>query len=327
MTITKANDLKVAIQLFGHVRSFRDTYPFLEKNILTQYDCDLFIHTWSTEEHSDPTWHQGSPDNVKKTSIEEVESLYKPKKILIEDNDKIEHEGLFHPDKSMTLRAIKAMLYSQEKVNLLRLEHQEEVTTTYDWVVTLRPDIMPLTVLDLAQFNNECTFDSKTSIHFSNGAHCHLQGTKNIYTPLASDLFVVAKPKNMNVICSAVNEFEKYFVQFSTVNKGGISAPEASYIEYICRQGIQPRFYTFPYVVKRTLGNHHLVVGLEHRSCFKHPVEIPDFLNIENSRRGKSIVLHYLSTSLLCKIQKETHRLIRHLGRFIDHVEAVKSSK
>lgn len=319
--------MRVAIQLFGHVRSFRDTYPSLKKYILGKYDCDLFIHTWKTEEHTDTTWHIGSSSSIRETNKDELKSLYKPRKINIEDNCIIEHQGLFNPQKTMTLRAIKAMLYAQKQVNNLRLEYQEETNTEYEWVITLRPDVMPLTPLELNDYKEEPEFERNSSIHFANGAHCHIQGTKIIYTPLASDLFFIAKPNVMTVLCSAIDEFEKFYQKFESVNQGGISAPEASYLEYIHHQGVQPRFYTFPYIVKRTSGEHHLVIGLEYLSHFKHTVEIPSFVNLKQPSRLKSPMLAFLSVNSLNKLQKELKRFIRRLECWINLIEQVKSDK
>ena len=72
--------MKIAVQLFGHLRTFRECHSYLAKHLLDLYECDVFVHTWSFEDHVDPTWHKES--NVLAANItdeKELLRLYKPK--------------------------------------------------------------------------------------------------------------------------------------------------------------------------------------------------------------------------------------------------------
>lgn len=50
--------MKIAICFFGHLRTFKRCAPHLKRNLLDQYDCDLFMHTWSTLNHQTITHHE-----------------------------------------------------------------------------------------------------------------------------------------------------------------------------------------------------------------------------------------------------------------------------
>jgi hypothetical protein len=79
---------KIAIQLFGHLRTFRLTYKNFIRNIIEVnkkdgYMVDVFIHTWTETDHSDKTWN--NPHGLKRGSevtediINEIYKYYNPK--------------------------------------------------------------------------------------------------------------------------------------------------------------------------------------------------------------------------------------------------------
>ncbi|MGF1751217.1 hypothetical protein [Vibrio cionasavignyae] len=318
--------MKLAIQFFGHLRSFRETHEFVKNNILSVYDCDVFMHTWSEEEHSDPTWHHMQQQESKLTDKAEISQYYSLKGLEVEDNSIIQEDGFFNLNNNISLRGLKAMLYSQNKVNKIRTNYQNETGVEYDYVITLRPDIMPLTKLDLSVYQAEFEFTSKCSIHFSNGAHSHFQETKSIYTPLASDLFFIAKPKTMDMLCDAINDFKRYFVDFSTVNPGGIASPEGSFIERLHHKGVLPRFYALPYIVKRTSGNNHLIAGMRQMKFYPHKVTIPDFVQDKMAYQDTWLLRCFakLSTKHIRKVQKELIRTARKIQYFADRLDHKK---
>ena len=84
--------MKIAVQIFGHLRTFKECFPFLKKNLLDKYDCDVFMHTWDTIDHSTKTWHNNfmpnTNDNVELIK-EDLISLYKIKKLKIEHQNPV----------------------------------------------------------------------------------------------------------------------------------------------------------------------------------------------------------------------------------------------
>ncbi|EAH8660000.1 hypothetical protein EWH67_09410, partial [Campylobacter coli] len=54
---------KLAIQLFGHMRTYEQTYEKFKENIINVnlqdgWEIDLFIHTWNKFNSSSKSWHE-----------------------------------------------------------------------------------------------------------------------------------------------------------------------------------------------------------------------------------------------------------------------------
>jgi len=144
---------RIAVQLFGHLRTFEYTFNSFEQNLLKEnirdgYHIDIFIHTWEELDHSTINYRNvdGKPLTEKTLTSEKlllVNQLYQPKKMLIEpqldcsDDVLVEKIGQ-HP------RAKKGCLnnaYTIYMSNKLRSEYEIENDITYDWVIVTRPDI------------------------------------------------------------------------------------------------------------------------------------------------------------------------------------------
>lgn len=325
--------MKVAIQLFGHLRSYEQVLPYLKAHLTTHYDCDIFIHTWSEEEHSDPSWHKNPncEQPTKITNEAKLREIYAPAGLEIEDNCIIEYSGFFNENNNIALRGMKAMAHSQSRVNRLRKEYAQDNNIEYDLVVVLRPDVMPLVRLDLSQLSNEFSYYANSTIHFSSGAHQHSQGHKKITTPLASDLFYIAKPETLDRFFELKeNNFERFYVEFSAVNEGGISAPEASFLEALVQSGAVPRFYEFPYAVIRTTGNNHLKANMGVISDFERSLPLPSYLSDEESRVEQSFfnfLFSKLDNKKLEKLQKQLTRIKRQLDALIDKLQRIKENR
>lgn len=50
--------MKIAVCFFGHLRTFKECATHIKHNLLDKYDCDLFMHTWSTYNHHTKTHHE-----------------------------------------------------------------------------------------------------------------------------------------------------------------------------------------------------------------------------------------------------------------------------
>lgn len=325
--------MKIAIQLFGHLRSYDKVLPYLKSHLTERHDCDLFIHTWSEEEHSDPSWHKNhnSEQSTKITNEAKLREIYDPAGLEIEDNCIIEYPGFFNENKNISLRGMKAMSYSQSRVNRLRQEYAQDNNIEYDLVVVLRPDVMPLANLDLEQYLDEFSYCANSTIHFSSGAHQHTQGQKKVTTPLASDLFFIARPDTLDRFFKLKdNNFERFYVDFTKVNEGGISAPEASFLEALAQSGAIPRFYEFPYAVIRTAGSNHLKANMEVISDFERTLPLPDYLNDEDSEVGRSFADFFFSkfdNKKLEKVQKQLTRMKRQLDALSHKLQRIKENR
>ena len=142
--------MKTALIFHGHLRSFRKTYSFFEKNVSSHIKnnlgpLDVFIHTWSTEEFLTKTWHEGVEKSLP-VNHREVEELYRPKKLKIEDQPEI------NPDVcafGRPIEALKAPWQSFASAWNLMEEQEEEDESKYDLVIVTRPDVQHFTPLFL----------------------------------------------------------------------------------------------------------------------------------------------------------------------------------
>ena len=144
----KNNSLKIAVHLYGHLRTYNECFPALNKPLLDNYDCDVFIHTWDTLDHSTKAWHQLnegrdtvylSTEKIK----EEITRMYNPKRLKIETQKPIDM-GLFRTNygQEYSLFGIHSMLHGMEEVNKLRLDYEDTNKIDYDYVIFTRPDIL-----------------------------------------------------------------------------------------------------------------------------------------------------------------------------------------
>ncbi|MCV3377052.1 hypothetical protein [Campylobacter sp. IFREMER_LSEM_CL2194] len=125
---------KLAIHLFGHLRTYEMTCKSFYDNIVNPnikdgWKIDIFIHTWDTLSSSVGSWHRGRHDfderKLTKIDIDKLYQIYHPKKISIET---LEKEYGLH----ITVR----------RVNELREEYEKQNNINYDYVLFTRPDII-----------------------------------------------------------------------------------------------------------------------------------------------------------------------------------------
>lgn len=145
---------RVAIQLCGHLRSYRETYSSLQKNVVEilkneGYDVDIFIHTWTETDTSQTSWHnlEGNKRGraITKNDEENVIKFYSPKKYLFENQIKVENDFELKEILMSMPRQYSAIInssYTKFRVNKLREEYEKENNIVYDYVIQTRPDII-----------------------------------------------------------------------------------------------------------------------------------------------------------------------------------------
>ncbi|WP_086306966.1 hypothetical protein [Campylobacter devanensis] len=84
---------RLAIQFFGHTRTYKNTYEsffkyIVEPNQQDGWEIDIFIHTWDMSSSSDGSWHNGRDlfdiNPLNQNDIDDIKRVYKPKKLLVE---------------------------------------------------------------------------------------------------------------------------------------------------------------------------------------------------------------------------------------------------
>ena len=249
--------LKIAVQLYGHLRSFERCAPALRRHLLDHYDCDVFIHTWDRTEHATRSWYADSiraePDDVDTTILAKVSQLYALKSIKVEAQDFLDEPGHFGTDPKLqiSLQGLKYMTYGQYQANLLRETYQRENSRCYDYVVVTRPDVMPLADLDLSAYQHEFAFNNRCSVHLIHEPETYIRGQKYIDYPLLTDALYFATPDTISDICGLYFVFEHYYKDINAILPAGVGVPEISFFEYIYSKGIIPRKYRYHFSIKR----------------------------------------------------------------------------
>ncbi|WP_257927633.1 hypothetical protein [Campylobacter lari] len=138
---------KLAVQFFGHLRTYEKTYEKFFENIIRpntpDWDIDIFIHTWNKLSSSDGSWHKDKKlfdeRELMPSDIETVKNIYKPKMLNIEVLTNGKHGGAL----------------SKKRGNEIREEYQLRNNISYDYILYTRPDVLFVSPLKINKYLNE----------------------------------------------------------------------------------------------------------------------------------------------------------------------------
>jgi hypothetical protein len=194
--------MKVAVCLSGHLRKFDRTFPTLWTYLLRYYDCDLFVHTWDRMGYLSAYKGDSIIDDTSKY-LPKVESLYKPKKIIVESSifiEELKKQGdKYAPhlkDVPKHVGHMASMFYKIYAANELRRLYQIETGVQYDWVIRCRPDL---------KFHGKTLVpDQKKPKHIYIPTHqCHYKWF--------GDQFAIGLPEDMDLYSSFFFHIPEYF--------------------------------------------------------------------------------------------------------------------
>lgn len=115
--------MKIALCFNGQLRSYRDIYEYIEKNVLNNFDTDIFFHTWD-----DP-------------NLEDAVNLYKPKlyksEPLVNENFPL---NKYRSPSEHFRKTTFFQFYSLFKAFQLKREYEIQNNFTYDVVIRNRFD-------------------------------------------------------------------------------------------------------------------------------------------------------------------------------------------
>lgn len=219
--------IKIALCFSGQPRDIDKNYPYIKRAILDGNDVDVFVHTWWDSENL--SHNSVIPDRVNKTfsesAIEQIKTLYSPKKILIEkpkvwkrkykitEKQLIEGpswvydvEGGIEVGKQYLCNMTNSMFYSIMMSNLLKEQYSVDNNFEYDLVVRARFDFSPHVIINFNQIKNL----SKNQIL------CHSTG---LPYGMPHDWFAIGSNESMNVYCGIYNHINQIIEQ-SIENEG-----------------------------------------------------------------------------------------------------------
>lgn len=243
--------MKIAVQMFGHLRTYDRCYGKLFENLINRYDCDIFIHTWDSVDHNTQTWHNYKVDD--KLSPSEIKNrvteYYKPTALKIEKQN-VQDEGvIIAQDKAISVFGIRSMLYSMAQANLLREEYQQKTGTHYDYVVVIRPDIELWQPLVLEEFIQKTeSKDLLNSFYF--GGFYKYKNILNDWRSIGgSDVLFFAAADTMSKIFKNV---DKIF-QDCKDQSLSVYGPEYSFLHAIESMGMKLQFVNYLWGEKYTV--------------------------------------------------------------------------
>jgi hypothetical protein len=176
--------MKIALCFSGQPRSFEKGYDYYKKNLLDNYDVDIFIHSWNTEYN------------------EKIIDLYKPKDYLFENKLEGNFDSLYTntPDiENFPPRFTVSMLYSMYKSCQLKINYEMKQKFIYDWVIKSRTDYA---------LNGKIPFENldKNKLYIP---HCRMVAEKDF----GNDQFAFGSSETMNKRMSIYENMNHFYDQ------------------------------------------------------------------------------------------------------------------
>lgn len=175
--------VKIALCFSGQPRALYDGYEYFNRNLLSLYDVDVFVHSWNSEFN------------------DAVVDLYKPKLFLFEDpafynvNDKwTDPKKLYE---GWSPRSVTSMWYSIKQSNELKVRYEIENDFVYDWAIRARFDYALNVVLPFYTLDNSKIFLPERETDFR---HQH-----------ACDQFACGNSYIMNLYSKVFDNLDEYF--------------------------------------------------------------------------------------------------------------------
>ena len=216
--------MNIAIQLFGHLRTFEQTSSSFLQNVVEVnkahgHDVDIFIHTWDELDHSTVNYRNPNGEcltdrRLLNSDLELARSMYQPKKIKIEPQlvcgEAIIREKIGKFDRS--IKGCLNMAYSLYQGSRMRQEYERSKGVEYDWVIVTRPDI-----LFHKEFSVSQIFDAYEQFNFEipKGSIFHgfnPFGRENMIEEpqfmTGTDLIFLARPEDIDLANSLYEDFD-----------------------------------------------------------------------------------------------------------------------
>lgn len=151
-----SKQVKTALCISGHLRTFEDNYQSVKNNILDKLDCDVFIHTWDimglSYRFTDASLYAVETRRL----AERIKNLYNPKKFVMEQTKTFIATPLMHARQldHRDIPGILSMFYKIEACNQLKIDYENENNFKYDCVIRFRGDLYMETGLPIDSTTN-----------------------------------------------------------------------------------------------------------------------------------------------------------------------------
>ena len=239
---------KIALQFFGHLRSYKNTFEFLQKNLINilnneNYDVDIFIHTWNEMEHSTINYRWQTQDEIPKTIqvddniISDIKALYKPKAIKIDKQLNIGDEILTQFNGfPRSINACINPVYSMYEVSKLRQDYSSANNISYEWVIMTRCDILFKNIFSIDKIL-KCYEDynvqlQNNELFYAGNPYGRNNEVEEYRFVTGSDLIYFARPDNIDKASLLYKDFNEYIKKFTNM--------EIWQMQWNIEQGLNP---------------------------------------------------------------------------------------
>lgn len=216
--------MKIALCMSGLARTFKQCYQSYWDNILSQYDCDVFVYV-SKDANSD--------------SMDVMKCV---KKIVLEQNPTLDEKDLVRYKlqcKRYSMQGILQQLWKIKMCHNLMLDYQKEHNIAYDWVIRCRPDLKIIRKIDdLTKLDNHYLYVPayQSFIDRWNGMYDENFVFDYSCACCVSDQFGMSCVKVMDVYARRYDDLEK------NCHSGGNAHPESSLQYQLQVNGVKLKF-------------------------------------------------------------------------------------
>lgn len=175
--------MKVALCISGFLRTYHQTYNYLVKNIISVYNPDIFIETWSSDD-------RGSSFAINEHYLK---NLFNPKEIRIEDPKTFVLPSHLKKIKYRDPPNLLSMFYKIKQCNELKSNFELKNNFKYDFVIRFRGDLQLFSSFDLNAFDK-------------NKIHVPLYGDYNGL----NDQLAIGSSQSMDIYCNLFDEIHEY---------------------------------------------------------------------------------------------------------------------
>jgi hypothetical protein len=294
--------MKIAVQLYGHLRTFEKCAGSLFNSFPANYEVDVFLHTWDISEHSSRSWYpnqvraEGGP--ITNSILKRVNDLYQPKRLKFGSQNFVSIDGHFgtHDNVQISLAGLKYMHFSMQESTKLRNDYETEQGIHYDYVLVTRPDIELLDKLDFDTYAKHFTFYNKTIIHFVHQMELQHRGKRIYVYPQMSEVLFLGKPETINLATSMYQYFDRYMIDFPKTFEKQVEIPEIGWRQFLTENAIASESYKFYSSIRRADAKYDITYA---------PKMVPTMAISMNSADNLKLfeVDNYKFRSLLKKLQ------------------------
>lgn len=182
--------MKIAICISGQPRNFKQSYESLKTYFLDKYDCDIYFHTWKTDNFESTNFGFGNYQyNFNRNDFYNLSSIYQPEKYILEKPIIFDASGYKCPIWRQPLNNTLSMFYSIYRSFQL-------VEGDYDYIIRTRFDI------NYSKFNLEFPEEGIILPEWNTDIRVKSRGYY--------DVFALGKPEDMKLYSQVFSNIISY---------------------------------------------------------------------------------------------------------------------